>query len=310
MLLGCPPPGTDPDSSGGTDDYDGPNPQQYGSVVINLASNLKTIEPPLDMNIDSYYVSATGPGAPFSTTVDGSETSVTIPSLLAGDWSIAVVARNTVPENIGGGTDDSVTVIPGEVTPCTIVVLPFEGTGTLSLSVSWPADDVATPSITATMAPLGGSAGAIDFSATGNPRTYEDTWDAGYYELNLGLYEASTKVWGTAAVVRIIADQTSSKDFVLTSSDINPMTEGDVAITIEPELQNSIEVSFDSTPSTYLIGDPDMSIVASTDPEDTGSYAYKWYLNGGLLAETSNTLSIGSGLSEGNYTVDLVVPEG
>ncbi len=62
------------------------------------------------MNVDSYYISATGPGDPFITTVPSSQTAVTIPSLLAGDWSIDVVARNTVPENIGGG-NDTVTVV-------------------------------------------------------------------------------------------------------------------------------------------------------------------------------------------------------
>ena len=54
FLFGCPQPGPQP---GGDDDPE--RPQQYGSIVINIDSiSAKTFEP--DMDIDSYYISATG----------------------------------------------------------------------------------------------------------------------------------------------------------------------------------------------------------------------------------------------------------
>jgi hypothetical protein len=53
-----------------------------------------------------------------------------------------------------------------------------------------------------------------------------------------------------------------------------------------------------------------MSIAASTLPADGGSFTYRWFLNGTALAATGSTLSLGNGLSVGNYTLALVVTDG
>ena len=112
-----------------------------GTLVLNLDSQVsKTIIPDTDMVIDSYLIEGSGPGGATFTPVivDGGTTSVVIPDIIAGTWTIEVTARNAddPPTNIGSGVKIVSIVVDGTVT-LTIPVGPLDGTGNLSLTCSW-----------------------------------------------------------------------------------------------------------------------------------------------------------------------------
>ena len=115
-----------------------PPEEEFGSLVLRLSTSaMKTIVPPLDMEIDHYDVAGSGPDSATFTETDFTGSEVEEGSLPAGGWTFTVDAFNAGDEWIGTGTVD-VTIYPGETTEAEVVVAPLEGAGTLDVTIGWP----------------------------------------------------------------------------------------------------------------------------------------------------------------------------
>lgn len=284
----------------------------HGSIrlLVNKEAISKTIEPAVDMEVDSFHIALTGPGSPITESVGGNESSVLVSSLLPGDWTVTVEAVNAVPEVIGRASR-VVRVLAGQTATATITVVPLTGGGPLQLTMSWPAGVVGSPSVRAILydaadAPNDISA-AFSIDDSGDPivATYEAEWEAGYYELTLQLLDgASAVVWGTTEVVRILAGTVPAVGvFTLVGSELN--LAGEVEIVIATDLQNSIGVTLHGLIAVLPLS-TDMTVTAAHTPQP--SVSYRWYLNGSRLSdETNQDITLGSGLSEGNYRLSAVV---
>ena len=154
--------------------------------------------------------------------------------------------------------------------------------------------------MTATLEPASGSAQSLTFTVgTDSAACSLRGLATGYYDLTLQVLDGATKVAGLYESVRILKDQTTTFNLTLVS--------GTLGLTITPELQNPITVSF-SGQQTQLPPSTDMIVTAATSLTPD---SYQWYLDGvPLSGQTGSTLTYGSSLSQGRYRVDLAVKKG
>jgi hypothetical protein len=290
MLGSCTPPGIS---------------QNEGSLVVQIApmdSAARLMVPGIDMNITSYIVSGTGPSsASFSTTTSG--TTATVPGLAIGAWTVAVDGKNAAGTVIGHGSA-SVQVASGATATASVSVLPIVGTGTLSLTVSWPSAQVASPSIVATLTPPTGSAITMAFSTpTNGSATYSNSaLMNGYYTLTLQLKDGAAMVMGAVDVVRIVKDQTTTGTIAFSAVNTG---KGTVTVTITPQMLNPITVTTTGQVATAGTGVP-MTVTAAV-PGGTGNVVDVWYVNGASIGTgTSITLnSAATPLAVGTYRLDV-----
>jgi len=287
-----------------------PPAQEFGSLILALSTSgmaAKTILPPLDMDIAYYSVSGDGPGSATFSRPGVTGATVVEDSLISGAWMIAVDAFNADDYLIGTGSM-GVAITAGQTTQKEVMVTPLTGTGRLDIVISWPTGKIANPIISGTLEAAGGAPQAIPFSlvAGADSTSYSYTsLDVGYYSLTLQLSDGTTDKWGAFEAVRILKDQTTEASFNLTAEDINT---GGVSITINPDMENPITITFTGHTSQLPYG-TDMSITANTSQNPVNTY--RWYLNGELLnGQTDSSIVIGSGLPEGNYRLDLGVTKG
>ncbi|MFW6180281.1 MAG: esterase/lipase family protein, partial [Spirochaetota bacterium] len=280
----------------------------HGQLVLTISTDTQslTLEPSLDTTIASYRITGSGPdGESFQRDgVTGS--TLTVDALAVGTWQVGVEAYNGEGTLIGYGSD-AVDILAGQTTVATITVSPLDGEGVLEVTVSWTAGLLADPTVAGTLQPLGGTAWDLAFTLGTDAATSTNPGlEAGYYTLTLALYEGDSLVWGTAEAVRILAGQVTTGSFTLTSEDIDP---GSLSLTISPDMQDPFQVGFQGGKSELAPG-ADMTVVSWLDPPQP-SPSYRWYLDGSVVdGETGDSITVGGGLEEGVYRLDLVVESG
>lgn len=99
-----------------------------GSVTTN--------EPALDLNLDTFRIKGEGPaGESFNTVVRG-RGARQIEGLVAGNWTITVIAQDVNGLEFARGSQ-AVTVRPSEVTPSFIEVVMAQGKGSFDFAIEW-----------------------------------------------------------------------------------------------------------------------------------------------------------------------------
>ena len=273
-----------------------------GTLVISLSEmvSAKTIQPALDMAPATYDVEGAGPeGETFSQT-GLTTTTVVQASLVPGEWTITVTARNAGSDAIGEGSV-VVLVEAGQVVTANVSVTPIVGDGTLDVAVTWPGGVLTTPSVNATLAPTPGSPAPISFVPGVNSAAYLNDHSNGYYVLALQLWDEGDVLWGTVEAVRIIADETSSTLFALTTD----VDRGGLELEVETNLDNPIEVTLSG--SVSLPRYTTMIVTATTSEAVTD---YQWYLQGAPIGTNADSVEVGTGLGLGHYWLSLVVSNG
>jgi len=282
-------------SGGGTDG-------ETGELVVTINSaGVKTLTPPISMTPAGYTITGNdGNGGAFEENTAAS--SVTIPNLAFGTWTVTVDALNDIGTIIGRG-QNQVDVNAGQTSNINVVVAELDGSGTLDLSLLWPAGDTQNPSVAATLNPVAGS--SIDLTFTiptpGNAVSSQSDIPRGYYTLELQLLDNGIAVAGVAEIVRIVKDQATSGTFEFTEID---SPGGGVAVEITPEIYDPIEVTLSGQVDTLETGTA-MTVTASV-PSDTGSVAFSWYING-LFKASGSSYTLGADLVEGTYRLDVTV---
>lgn len=98
-----------------------------------------------------------------------------------------------------------------------------ETTGSLSVTVSWPAGTVTSPSIEATITPDGAATESITFSLAGDSLSANYTMngiEAGDYTLSIELKDYSTSLWNDTRAITIPVNDTETISIDLLSTDI------------------------------------------------------------------------------------------
>ena len=260
-----------------------------------------TLLPNTDMDPDEYVIRGSGPAdESFEESTSGE--SVEIHGLRAGEWDIEVSALNGEGAEIGFGMERT-TVESEEMTGVTVVVQALAGTGALSLSVTWPDEEVLEPRLEAALATTDGEQSEIDFDLVedGQAEYANDEIEAGYYTFSVQLFDGEHEVAGAVEAVRIVRDGLTEGSFVF--DDLN-VPSGDVDIIISPDLDEPLEVTIEGGESSLAYGES-MTVSATVANGDDADIEYSWYLNGSLVGSESS-LTLGEELAAGSYRLDVV----
>jgi hypothetical protein len=271
-----------------------------GSLSIGLSGNVsRTLVPGISMDAASYTVTGTGPGgATFTETSTGA--SVTKSGLAFGSWTIVVNALNASGTLIGSGTT-AAEVITGETTTVNVTVKPIEGTGTLSLDVTWTASQVHTPSITASLTPALGSAQSLAFDVSSGSASFSSSSVGnGYYTLALTLNDNAIAVAGAVEVVRIVAGGTTSGSYAFPN--VNAIG-GAIQVNINTELQDPLLVNIAGGSASMSARSTETLTASAVNYGENVTYV--WYVNGVSVA-TGASYTFGAASVAGyNYRIDV-----
>jgi uncharacterized repeat protein (TIGR02543 family) len=271
-----------------------------GNLRLSITNNVsKTIQPGINMNPASYELSGTGPsGATFQKTVSEG-TATTIDNLLIGSWTLTVEAKNSEGTSIGIGTVVT-TVLAGKTAEVSVIVHPYEGFGSLSLNLTWPAADISKPEIEATLVPMTGASKDIAFSVNqGSAHSDTNQIATGYHTLIIKLNDDGILATGAVEVVRIIKDQTTTGSLVF---DKLTKHNGAIDVHMTPELADPLLVSVSGEKE---IKEKDKSLTLSASVSGyTESVIYIWYVNGEAKGTGSNFV-FGTSNDLGYYHIDV-----
>lgn len=196
-------------------------------------------------------------------------------------------------------------VEPGGQAAVSIAVRPLSGTGLLSLWLSWPADQVSAPAVTASLTALAGQPQALHFAldqAAGTADYHNAEINAGYYTLALQLTDGGTVVAGAVETVRIVRNGHTEGQFSF--DDLNHPT-GNIDIIVSPDMDEPLDVQIEGAATMVAYGES-QSATAAVDNADGAELEYAWYLNGGHVGDGASVV-LDSALALGSYRLDLVV---
>jgi alpha-tubulin suppressor-like RCC1 family protein len=302
-----------PDDSGSE-----PSPAT-GMLLVRISETVtanSTIQPDVEMVIDEYHITVSGPGDTQSTTVGTAQTEATFNELERGEWTVTVNAKNASGVIIASDLE-VVIVDTGETATADILVVPLGGEGTLDLSISWPGGSISTPSVEATITPSGGTAESVVFTTESTAATYSGSWTAGYYELAISLNDGIETVWSLVVAVRVIEGEVSSGVFPLDEDDLeaggdDPVPSGAILVNIGTDLNSPYTIMLTGIEETIEHGN-DMIVELNLNP-DTPPDGINWYMNGSIVPfETNPGIIIGPsglGLLPGSYWLDVLVRKG
>ena len=284
--------------------YDGVRAES-GSLRVSIGEGAGlqplTLLPDTSMEPEEYRLRGSGPsGASFETSTTGGV--LDIHDLRAGEWQIEVSAVNGEGLEIGYG-QSTVSVEPGMINEVAVSLRPLEGTGSLSLQVSWPSAEAQNASLAATLTDRDGESKQLQFEANGAGEAVytNDALDAGYYTLVVQLLDGETVVAGAVETVRIVQDGVTEGTFSF--DDLNHPT-GDVDIVVTPEMDEPLEIALTGAQDVLPYGST-MSVSAVVENAGSAEVVYTWYLNGEHLGDGASQ-QIGSGLAAGSYRLDVV----
>ncbi len=287
------------------------------SLDINNQAQPRLLGPGVDLNPSNFHIIGVGPsGSSFDINV-ANDDPVQIDFLQLGAWTVTVEASNTQGYVFARGSQ-AVDINVGETTDASINVTMLAGTGSLSLDIEWPNEQVSNPVLTGILRsdtqadiPLTFSPGAAKSGFNTQQIQLSDSVSAGYYSLIITVYDEGQSgsqnhlAMGVAETVRILEGQLTSGTFVLTGT---PGL-GNTNQLIVLESDQPLDVNFDnaaSLPASFAF-DANLQFTANVSvnaaDEDLGEITFVWYLNGELL-NMSSSYNFDSASSPQNATVN------
>ncbi len=293
-IAGCLPPGI---RSAGSDGQDGA--PDTGTLLLTLDDLLApSADPTIDMTAVSHVITGRGPqGTDFVRSAQG--TTAEIQSLKTGVWDVTVEAANASGDVVGKGTTQ-VTVTSATSAAAAVKVRPVSGYGALRVTLSWPAAQVAAPSIDAQLVPQSGTAKSLSFTlGSGVSSSTIAKIPAGAATLTLRLLDGGAVVAGAIEVVQIQKNATTSVEVAFTDVDAAAPS---VQTNITPQPDVPLAVNLFGHLATVAQG-TGFTVTASVEGV-TGNLVYAWYLNG-IFRHIGGALSVPADLPPGSHRLDV-----
>jgi sugar lactone lactonase YvrE len=280
------------------------------TLRISLASDTRarTLQPGVSLDVITYDIAGSNTtGDSFEATGIGA-TLFQKEGLTPGTWTVQATGRNQAGDAIAVSAPATVTLDIAETESLSLLCLPLEGNGTLSIELSWPAGSVTTPAIEATLTPRGGSAAPIAFTITGNAASHSSTsLQNGYYTLIVKLKDESLSgwlAWSKVETVLIVKGRTTSANWVLEEDEVDTPAPSGMALILASDTKKPIAISLSGQQSILEEGST-MTVSATGTPAPS---SWQWYLDGDLLAgQTSSSTTVGSGLAAGRIHTLTVI---
>lgn len=280
-----------------------------GSLHVNLerASRSRALVPgETPLEIARYAISGIGPqGATFA--VSSTTKSVDIDGLLLGDWKIRAIGQNKNQVDLVEGTTQTVV---GPTSNIVIIELDeLIGKGTLNLTLTWSALEIANPSTTVQLIDSNGNSRTlvpVTNNASNGSVTYQELLNAGSYTLTAKLKSGDIIIAGFADFVRIVSNRPTDS---LVDFHVDDYTQLPTSVTMVDHLGTPVECEIVGVPEEVTAYEP-MTVTITS--EDNSIIDATWYLDGeeiGQGMECTFTTSIGSHrldvLAEGSLLASL-----
>lgn len=290
-----------------------------GSLVIQLGDRARNINwlPEIDMDIDTYTITGTGPDSGDGFQEEGFPGGVFVKdSLSVGAWEIVIDGYNEDAIKIAS-TTINLTIRKSQTAQATATMRPLAGLGALEVSVSWidSQDKLADPQVFVLIQDEHGN----ELSAYSDPIRLalgEDGKSAsktigeiptGWYEVCVGLYEGVAggepeSVWQDTRTLRIVKDETTEGVVQIPEEEIL-FGLGSISVVLEEEMDNPFDVSFTGLPESVKEEQEVTVTAAGTFGEGA---TYRWYVSGVRQEANTSGFAFVSNAA-GLYRINLLV---
>ncbi len=280
--------------------------QNCGSLSLQLSppdgESSRTILPEIQMSVDHYDISLTGPNNETVESGADSNGTIVIDNLAVGDWLINVTAVNSNNIYIGIG-QCSTTIHPYQTSDCHIYVTPFEGHGVLNLTINWDTEILPSATIEGRLESANSLIDPVVFTLTDGTNTHETgQLPVGYYTLTIKLFYNNEECGGAVEVARILAGEITKATIGATVIPGN----GGAGIEIIPEMNDPIEITLSGVPASVSEGS---TFTASAMPVDTTDVIYTWYIDGQQMSTgaSESSYTIPNNLERGTHRLDVTI---
>jgi hypothetical protein len=282
---------------------DGSPQKPNGSLTITITDGVSraALLPGIDMSPASYRLTGTGPGTASLDQIF-MESSKTFEALVSGTWTITITARNNQGTDIGEGTG-SITVYGNAPASLVLTVRPFTGNGTLSLNLEWNAALIISPAVQTELINADDVSQTLTFTLGAGGASYSGSAiPAGYYTLNIDLYDGAVKVSGGTTVVRIVAGNTTSGTIQFTLAPPETGGGNQIHFIILQEMNDALDIGIIGRQG---IKNPDQSLTFNGKAFNyQGTVSWKWYVNGSSKGNNVSYI-FDDTWPEGYYTITL-----
>ncbi|MEA5106067.1 MAG: hypothetical protein VB010_01755 [Sphaerochaeta associata] len=283
-----------------------------GSVYIrvNNAISRDLLKPTIDLLIDHYSISGVGPDDRFFSEIDIEGQAKRIDDLYAGRWTFTILGKNS-EDYVLGSSVVSVDVIADDVVTSNVNVTLLEGSGILSLDLSWPEGYVINPIVNGVIENSAGVQTSFAMDITNNAATYTKVLEQGYYTLSLQFSDGADLLWGTTKTVLIMKGQTTAGAEALEVGALDIIT-GDLAMVINQSITPDYTVQINGIQRIYPGSDIELEATIIYAPTySTHEFSYEWYINGSKISTAStNRLNIGQDLPLGEHNLSVIAMAG
>lgn len=275
------------------------------SLTLNeVASKSKALVSEVDLVRGSFKITGTcESGSTFNLTTN--LTTVEIVALVHGEWQIAVEALNAEGIFIAQGSGD-VEINENQTSTLEITVMPYEGFGTFELALEWQAEIVGNQDLQGELINQNGISYEIPIEISGNSATLKVTVPAGYYTLQIYLYESTdgneTTMGVINDIVQIVANGKTYGQFTLMPN--SNFSYGTLDLAIQVDMKLPIEVELLGIPE-QILEEETVTITANT-PYETGPVEYIWLLNGRKVSQ-EKSYTLPDNLQEGTHHINVLV---
>ncbi len=263
------------------------------------------------LSISSYVVTGSGPKTEsFSLTFDENAThTFNLGHLTIGSWHIEATAKNAEGTSLAQGEADVVFTPSTKETTLTLDTL--TGEGNLSLSISWPTDQVDAESyeLKATLLDQNGTSVAITPDVEeGSATITKEGLASGSYVLCLELLTQDAHVSGATTAVRIVDNATSSGEIALAIGDRT----NEYSLVIKNETSLPIQATVTSDPSEISAETSKITLTATpTNLADLGlqesDLSYQWYHEGCAIEDATGKVLEITEKKLGSHRYDVVI---
>ena len=283
---------------------DSPGPEARGKIWVSFTADLqaRTLEPGISLDVATYDLAADGPDGAHFEVVNLSVNSYTKGDLEPGSWTVSAIGRNATGTAIAAATQ--IVQVQAELTAgVTLICLPIAGSGTLTLSLTWPADSVENPEVQATLRSESGVAStSLAFTTSNGLASFpggtsaSNSFPSGYYILDIQLKDGVTEelAWIWTDTVLICSDLTTPGNWTLSYG---------LGILVTSDTNKPIVVGLAGMEGVIEVGQS-MTVQASGTPTPT---AWQWLLDGQVVSGAIGAeVTVGSDLTVGLHVLTAI----
>ena len=266
-----------------------------------------------DKVIAEYVVTGSGPnGASFLHEIANGGTTLEVPGLIQGSWTVVVNGYNEAEEKIGSGSV-SFSISPNATVEKTVTVSDLLGEGDVELEITWDAA-VAVDSVVRSLKLNGNGSDVLSnddvLQLEDDKWSFEGELEAGTYLLTFKLLDSDSNVlYPVVQSVEVVAGLVTEGTLHITEAMAHI---GNFDLEIVDGVSQALAIDLQTDiPSGGKISEVQrVTVSADPTPADDGSYDYAWYVNGAQLAGESGSSVTLENLSVGYQHITVVIWHG